>query len=746
MLEGIVENPLQGNEREYTVLLKTVWFLEKVTEHIHGLLDDYSIFHTILNEFKKSDEYGCCIHQISRNSSNLEFIGSSFLNGEEDGEGKNATSGEKVFTINYTKSQQYRMAVENGVGTYSTTTAIINELFSEDRGDSAFLAKKMLGNEVLDALIIPFSRYGFICGVITLTYNKLPADSVLLAKIFGTRISTALEMADQARQSKNVEEALKQSKGQLSNALQIARLGPWEYDVKKDLFTFTDEFYNIFRTTAEQHGGYMMSSADYAKKFLYPDDAQMVGEEVRMAIETTDPKYTSQLEHRIFYADGKVGIINVRIFIVKDLQGHTVKTYGVNQDITGQRKAEEELQQYRHQLEELVKERTDELKRELAHRQQAEQELHRAQKLESLGLLAGGIAHDFNNLLCGLFGFVDLARKSLDDPDTVKECLDEAMNCSSRARDLTEQLLTFAKGGTPVKKPVDLGVILRKTAKLSLSGSNVKSDFVLPEDLWMIEGDEGQLCQVFSNILLNARQAMECGGKISIVACNVELHINEIAGLPKGSFIRIIITDQGIGMPKEVLLQAFDPFFTTKKAGTGLGLAISYSIIKKHGGRIAINSECGVGTVVTIHLPASLNGVPVENVKQSIDLTGSGRILFMDDEEIICRSVVKMLEKTGYEIICANDGEQAIELYRKSLENGKPFSVAILDLTVIGGMGGEKAIRKLQELDPKVKGIVSSGYADSPVLSNPGAYGFAGDIAKPYVVDELLRTLKDVLR
>jgi two-component system, cell cycle sensor histidine kinase and response regulator CckA len=398
-----------------------------------------------------------------------------------------------------------------------------------------------------------------------------------------------------------------------------------------------------------------------------------------------------------------------------------------------------------HQLEELVAERTEDLLRELTHRQKAEEELQKAQKLESLGLLAGGIAHDFNNLLGGLFGFVDLARRNSGDVSTVRECLDEAMECCSRARDLTQQLLTFAKGGMPVRKALSLKPVLEKSAKLSLSGSNVRCDLQIPSMLRTIKGDEGQLSQVFNNVILNSRQSMPDGGLITLCASNEDLRRSELINIPEGSYVRITFTDDGPGIARDVLSKVFDPFFSTKQGGSGLGLATSYSIVKKHDGHILIDSDVGSGTVVTIYLPASEDVISEKDTTQTEVFTGNARILFMDDDEAIRRSVSKMLEKTGYEIVCVKNGEDAVTMYKKALHTAEPFSVVILDLTVIGEMGGEKAIRKLQEIDAKVKGIVSSGYADSPVLSNPSVYGFTGDIAKPYIADDLLKVINAVL-
>jgi two-component system cell cycle sensor histidine kinase/response regulator CckA len=454
-----------------------------------------------------------------------------------------------------------------------------------------------------------------------------------------------------------------------------------------------------------------MSSAEYARRFVHPDDMTVVGEEIRKAIESTDPNFFRQLEHRMLYADGTVGHITVRFFIVKDAQGKTVKTYGVNQDITVRKRLEEDLL--------------------------------RAQKLESVGLLAGGIAHDFNNILTIIMGNISLAKTDLARGDDPSELLTEAERASKRAQTLTKQLLTFAKGGAPLKETASIKDILKESSSFVLRGSKSGCEFSLREDLWPAEVDVGQISQVINNIVINANQAMPKGGIIQIAAEN--LIIDNGQGLPvkAGKYVRISIKDQGVGIAEKHLLNIFDPYFTTKQEGSGLGLATAYSIIRKHDGYITVESKLGEGTTFHIYLPASEKAVPEkEEVKL---IKGRGRILVMDDEVALKKMIGRMLQKLGYESEFAKDGAEAIEMYKAAMESGMPYDAVILDLTIPGGMGGKEAIKKLLEIDPEVKAVVSSGYSDDPVLANFQEYGFKGMMPKPYESLSLGKVLHEVL-
>ncbi len=782
---------------------------------------------------------------------------------------------------------------------------------------------------------------------------------------------------------RTAEEALRVSEAQLSHALTIAHLGHWEYDVAGDLFTFNDNFYAMLHTTAEQAGGYTMSSHDYARRFVHSDDLSIVADEIRQAVEATDPHYSRQLEHRIVYGDGKPGYITVSIFVVKDEQGRTVKTYGVNQDITERRLAEEalreseakyrmlvenisdvvwqttpeyiftyispsdkkqglfsqeevigrpvwefltptsvaylrgllerrrreaangkslgtqifEVEQYRkdgstiwvevsstptydasgritgyqgtirnindrklaqedlrrseehyrelfnavtdvvfvHEVGEdglpgkflevnevacarlgytrreflqmspldidapesvldvrAVSERVragevvtfeqlhvakdgrripveinsrlfslgtrpailslvrDITERKMAegHQRELEEERLKTQKLESIGTLAGGIAHDFNNLLQGVFGYISMARLTYDQKEKSLAMLEHAEEALHLAVNLTTQLLTFAKGGKPVTRPMRLMPDVENAIRFALSGSHTDYRIDVAADLWSVEADKGQLAQVIQNVVLNAKEAMAGKGTVTVVLENAKEANEAIPGLPEGGrFVRIAIQDSGIGIPEQILPKVFDPYFTTKQKGSGLGLATSYSIIKNHGGSIHVKSEVDKGSTFSIYLPAAA-GTEVESETSAVATVGSrkGRVLFMDDEEMMRKVAKEMLAALGHEMECAADGNAAMEMFIHAREAGRPFDIVILDLTIRGGMGGEETLRHLLEIDPGIVAVVSSGYADNEVLADYRRYGFSAFLNKPYKFVELRDCLSALLK
>lgn len=374
---------------------------------------------------------------------------------------------------------------------------------------------------------------------------------------------------------------------------------------------------------------------------------------------------------------------------------------------------------------------------DITERKKMEEELLRTEKLESIGILAGGIAHDFNNLLTAILGNISLVRLCVDPEDDIYERMVEAEEASLRAKDLTQQLLTFSKGGAPVKKVVLVDELIRESATFALRGSDVKCDFSVPDDLWPVKVDEGQISQAIQNLIINADQAMPEGGTIHVSCKNVTIDKDDIKLLKEGRYVMISIKDHGVGIPGENIEKIFDPYFTTKEKGSGLGLATTYSITKKNNGHIAVESEVGVETTFHIYLPASRKK-PLKKEKKgkSADVT-KGKILVMDDEEMIRLVARTMLKRIGYEVEFANDGAEAIELYKKAKELGQPFNAVIMDLTVPGGMGGKEAIKKILEVDPEVKAIVSSGYFNDPVMADFRKYGFHGVVAKPYTIGEL---------
>jgi nitrogen-specific signal transduction histidine kinase/CheY-like chemotaxis protein len=374
-----------------------------------------------------------------------------------------------------------------------------------------------------------------------------------------------------------------------------------------------------------------------------------------------------------------------------------------------------------------------------------QEELLKAKKLESIGILAGGIAHDFNNILTGILGNISAAKAKVDSEDEIFRTLIKAEKASLRARDLTQQLLTFSQGGAPIKETTSIGELIEDSADFVLRGSNVRCEFSIPDGLWPVEIDKSQVNQVLYNLIINADQAMPDGGLIKVSAENISLDVKDILPLKKGRYVKIIIEDQGIGIPKEHLQKIFDPYFTTKKKGDGLGLTTSYSIIKNHNGHIQVESEPGVGSTFMIYLPASPKKITKKKLPEEKILPGKGRVLVMDDEEVVREVVGDLLAILGYEVEFAKDGDEAIEIYKKAKASAQPFDAVIMDLTVPGGMGGKESIQRLLKIDPEIKAIVSSGYSNDPVMTDFMKYGFSGIVAKPFKIEKLNQVLHQVL-
>jgi PAS domain S-box-containing protein len=438
-----------------------------------------------------------------------------------------------------------------------------------------------------------------------------------------------------------------------------------------------------------------------------------------------------------------------------ELENRTAELTAANRRL--QREIEEreavqrELHGYRNHLEELVEERTRELtavnarlRREMAERQRIEEELLKTQKLESLGILAGGIAHDFNNILTAVIGNISLVKAS-DSLEYIHQRSGEMEKACFRARNLTLQLLTFAKGGQPVKKTASISELLRDCTVFALSGSDVQADFDLPEDLWPVEVDEGQISQVINNLVLNAQQAMPAGGTVKIGAKNVKIGVNSDLSLAPGRYVQVSFIDQGCGIGPEQLSKVFDPYFTTKEVGSGLGLTSAYSIVRKHDGHIRVESDAGRGAAFHVYLPASRRKPLLQPQEEERIILGEGRILVLDDEAAVRAVLRRMLAKLGYEADFAANGEEAMEIFARKRASGEEFAALILDLTIPGGMGGKTVLEKLLKIDPQVKAIVSSGYSEDPIMAQFQEYGFRGVIAKPYKIAELSEILHRVI-
>lgn len=432
----------------------------------------------------------------------------------------------------------------------------------------------------------------------------------------------------------------------------------------------------------------------------------------RQVMETGIPKLNyEESQHK---ADGTLGILRTSKLPLRAIDGRVIGVLCLYEDITARRMMEDELL--------------------------------KAQKLESVALLAGGIAHDYNNVLTSILGNISLAKLLVSAGDKIFQRLEAAEQAAFRAKNLTKRLITFACGGAPVRRAISVEKVIRDSAELALSGSKCVCEFIIPDGLWAVEADEGQLSQVVSNIVLNADQAMPNGGKIVVKCENIVVSDADLLPLNNGRYVKIDIEDQGGGIPKNCIAKVFDPYFTTKESGKGLGLTLAYSIIKKHDGNITVSSTPWSGTTVSVYLPAAETEV-VKEKPQEIEAaaSGNGRILIMDDEEIVRLVLGDILQHLGYESDVSSNGSEAIDKYTQAAKSGIPFDAVIMDLTIPGGMGGKEAVQQLRSLYPDARVIVSSGYSNDPVMSDYRRYGFTGMVLKPYQVSELANVLRDVL-
>jgi signal transduction histidine kinase/CheY-like chemotaxis protein len=502
-------------------------------------------------------------------------------------------------------------------------------------------------------------------------------------------------------EQKRMEEALWKSENVLRRV----------FDSIPDLLAVIDRDLRIVRSNWQ--GGYeyvpeeLRSGSPYCYDAFYPDQGKPCDDcHTLKVFRTGRPVATEKYNPRI-------GLVEVRAFPIFDDSGDVVMVAEHIRNITEQKRLEEELR--------------------------------KAHKLESLGVLAGGIAHDFNNLLTGILGNISLAKIMTGTNTKPFMRLNEAEKAVWRARDLTQQLMTFSKGGAPVKKTMSMEQIVKDSASFVLRGSNVRCEFTVSEDAWPVEVDEGQMNQVFNNLIINADQSMADGGIIEVGMENMTIAPPNELSLPEGRYVKISIRDHGVGIPEQYLHKIFDPYFTTKQKGSGLGLATVYSIIRNHDGYIRVDSKAGAGTTFQVYIPASENGLPqVAEIKEN-PLAGSGRILVMDDEDIIRDVAAEILWHLGYDAVACCDGSEAVELYRQAIATKEPFAAVIMDLTIPGGMGGKEAAARILEIDPDALLIVSSGYSGDPVIANFRNFGFSGVVPKPFAAEGVARELKRLI-
>ncbi len=504
---------------------------------------------------------------------------------------------------------------------------------------------------------------------------------------------------------------LKESWDHLRLAFQAASIGTFEWDIVNNINDWSPEVIAIFGTTAEAFGG----DYDAYLGFIPAEAREAVDRKVRAFMATAGNSDVLVYDHEIIRADGRRGWIEVRARLFLDEAGTPLRYSGIAIDISERKRLREEAQ--------------------------------KAQRLESLGFLAGGIAHDFNNLLSGIFGYLEMAKECTALSEAV-EYIRKSEGVIDRARHLTLQLLTFAKGGTPAKTKADLTPLLKETTTFALSGANITCQMDIAGDLWGGDFDQHQMAQVMDNLLTNAQQAMPRGGHVRVAARNVVLSGGEHQSGRAGSFVQISVSDQGPGISPEVMNHIFDPFYSTKAGGHGLGLATSHSIINQHDGFIAVESEVGRGATFHVFLPAAPLSAIADSrpPKTTGGHRGEGVVIVMDDEPVLRETLAAMLTSLGYTPYCRDSGDAALECLVELNHSGRSPVAIFSDLTVPRGMGGREMVRKIREMDEDLPLFVTSGYSADPIMAFPEEHGFTASLRKPFLKSDLIALLNRHLR
>lgn len=515
-------------------------------------------------------------------------------------------------------------------------------------------------------------------------------------------VSMGFDVTPERIRKRELEHALQR----VTQATQAGGVGLWDWDLQSNEVHYSDEWKRQLGHAPDE----ITDTVEEWRSRVHPDDLEPTMAKVRTAIE--DPRHPLDVVFRMRHKDGSYRSILAQSSLLLDEAGRPHRLVGSHIDITERR-----------QMEERVRE---------------------TQKLESLGTLAAGIAHDFNNLLTAVTVNLSLLREipqQLPQACVLMKAVEEA---TGRATALTKQLLTFAKGGAPVRAVASIRELILDSATFVARGSNARCEFALPEGLAPVNVDAGQISQVIGNLVINAIQAMPQGGTIRIGADNVDLGGESAAGLPAGRYVRITVADEGTGIAPAHLQRIFDPFFTTKPSGSGLGLSTSFSIVARHGGLLSVESTMGFGSTFTIHLPASCAEVPRTQTPRMV--SGTGRILVMDDDEMIREVLRGALEYLGYACDACASGLETVTLYQEALRSDRPYDAVILDLTIPGQEGGVQVLTLLQKLDPHVVAIVASGYADDGILAKHDTHGFRGRLNKPFDLTSLSIEMARVLQ
>lgn len=508
---------------------------------------------------------------------------------------------------------------------------------------------------------------------------------------------------------KKIETDLIHTDELLRKAQEIAQLGHWELDVDTNIFTSYKQSCEIFGLEGKE--GCEGSFEEFLDMTIPEDEKEQVSTLFKQAIKDKSPV---SIDHRVKSSNR---FVHEEAEVIIDKKGKTTKLIGIVQDITERKRIEEELL--------------------------------KAHKLESLGILAGGIAHDFNNLLTAIIGNLFFLKGNNSDPDDIKH-IKTIEGASLRAQDLTKQLMTFSRGGSPIKDSVSIKELLIESANFALHGSKISYDHDIPDTTDHINADHGQISQVLNNLLINALQAMDDGGTIHVTANNIAITRPSRLFLKNGDYVKISISDTGAGISTDVQEKIFDPFFTTKEGGSGLGLASCYSIVKKHSGNITVDSTLGKGTTFNLYLPALKEDTKTNNLSKDLlepqIENGTGNILIMDDDNDLRALYKGILETLGYTITLTSEGKDTIKKYTENLNSNTPFDLIIMDLTIPGGMGGKDTIKEILEIDKNANAIVSSGYCNDPIMANYKDYGFKGKIEKPFSTVTLSVEVKNALK
>lgn len=514
---------------------------------------------------------------------------------------------------------------------------------------------------------------------------------------------------DGLHQKEQAETALRKNEELLQFATEGASLGIWDWNMETNETYFNPIYFTMLGYDVDE----FPHSFETWRDLVHPDDRGMVTDKIKQCLSQDKPwKVEFRLRTK---KEGYKWILGSGKVVEKDKTGLPFRASGIHLDISESKSLEEERL--------------------------------KVIKLESIGILAGGIAHDFNNILAAILGNVEIASHRVEKDTKTFTLLSDAQKATRRAAKLTQQLLTFSKGGEPIKKTTSLSQLVKDSAGFVLHGSQVSCEYDFPDNLWLVDADSGQLGQVIQNITLNATHSMLEGGKLIISGKNIEHESSEtLLNIPDGNFVCISIQDTGFGIPVEIQDKIFDPYYTTKQEGSGLGLAICHSIITKHDGHIAVKSTPGKGTTFFIYLPAVISTDIIVNKEQrSKSEVKVAKIMVMDDDEMIRNVAQAQLSILGHEAVLVMDGEEAIKTFQELQDSNMPVDLVIMDLTIPGGMGGQEAAKRLLKVYPEARIIVSSGYSNDPVMANYREHGFCAAIAKPFDLDELRKGVEVAL-